>query len=261
MSEFISSNLPTAEAAVAEAQAACAQAAEELRLAIAAKDNTDLYSAEAQFALAQQMDTSATARIRAAELYLRGTTDVLKAAQLNLESLQDPASMAVLPQVLTPLALDPESITGDVRILADGKTIVGSVDHGNILSLRHVERRAQFFEWRATGHTFAGLTSNAGPTCPGCSVQGTIVWGSNGMLHNHLFFPRDDRQIEGYLGDGVRAGMLVDVDEGRIVFLLRTHKGPWRKAGEAALPRAAYRVKFSVCPDASIEVLGVRHDA
>jgi hypothetical protein len=251
-------SLAAAEAAVAEAQNACAAAAEESRLALAAKQESGLSAAEAQLALAQQSESAALARVRAAELRLRGSEEILQAALLRLEALKDPASLSVLPQPLVPLALDRASLLGEVQVSADGRTITGFADHGNILGLDRLRGRAHFFEWRATGHTFIGLTPETGLNCPGCTVRGTIMWGSNGMLHDHLGAIRDDRQFEGYVGQGVRGGMLVNLVDGRVCFMVRTEPGPWKKVADVALPRAEYRPKFSVGGGGSIEVLGVR---
>jgi len=172
----------------------------------------------------------------------------------------DPAGLSVLPQPLMPLLLDPVSLLGDIQLTPDGRTITGFADHGNILGFDRIKGRAQFFEWRATGHTFVGLTPETGPNCPGCTVHGTIMWGSNGMLHDHLGAIRDDRQFDGYLGSGVRGGMLVNLVEGRVAFLLRTEPGPWKKIVEVPLPRAEYRPKFSVGGSGSIDLLGVRRE-
>lgn len=182
------------------------------------------------------------------------------AARLKLEALKDPAGLSVLPQPLMLLPLDRLSLLGDIQVAADGRTITGFADHGNILGLDRIKGRAQFFEWQATGHTFIGLTPETGPNCPGCTVRGTIMWGSNGMLHDHLGAVRDDRQFEGYLGPGVRGGLLVNLVDGRVVFMVRADFGPWRRVADVVLPRAEYRPKFSVGGGGSIEVFGVRRE-
>jgi len=78
------------------------------------------------------------------------------------------------------------------------------------------------------------------------------------MLANFLGGARENRQIDGYLGHGVRGGMLVNVNDGRMSFHVRPHLGAWKKVFETALPRAAYRLKYAANPGGAIELLGVR---
>jgi len=171
----------------------------------------------------------------------------------------DPFGFAMFPRFLTPFALDPLSILGGVKLSMDGRTITGAMDYGNILGLDRLEGYAQFFEWRATGDVSVGLTTASGATSPGNS-QGSIMWNSNGTLSNFLGGTREDKHIDGYLGHGMRGGMFVNINEGRISFHVRPNDGDWKKVFETALPRAAYRLKYCVNPGGAVEVLGVRRN-
>jgi hypothetical protein len=158
---------------------------------------------------------------------------------------------------LMPAAFDPLSALGNLQISMDGKTIIGAMDYGHILGLDRLDGYAQFLEWSASGDVAVGLTSAQGATSAGIG-PGTIMWHSNGMLENFLGPNRQDTQIEGFLGHGVRGGMLVNVNEGRLSLHVRPHFGEWRQVFETPLPRASYRLKYSTNPGGSIEVLGVR---
>jgi len=251
--------IAAAEAAVASAQAACAAAAQESRLAIAAKNESHMALAEAQLALAKLKDDTATKRAQESLLQVRRADDILEATRLKFEELIDPFGFAMFPRFLAPFALDPLSVLGGVQLSADGRTITGAMDYGNILGLEQLQGYAQFFEWRATGDVSVGLTSVHGATSPS-NAQGSIMWNSNGTVSNFLGTSREDGQIEGFLGDGVRGGMLVNINEGRLSFHVRPHAGVWTRVFETPLPRAAYRLKYCVNPGGSIEVLGVRRN-